>query len=124
MRPTPMKMPFNGEDHGQDGDKGKQCAIGQGGSLVGQAVLGEAGDAEVNGLDDGIDGEGGLVHLVLRDAPDIIGKELPESCDFLVHSRDTYKNKKSSWPVSRVLYLVRGDKVSAIYLSRMSPYAL
>ena len=86
----------NGEDHGQDGDEGKQRAIGQGSGLVGQSVLGKSVDTEVDSLDDGIDGEGGLVHLVLRDAPDVIGEELPESCDFLVHGKDTYIIKRKA----------------------------
>ena len=86
----------DGEDHGQDGDEGKQRAIGQGSGLVGQSVLGKSVDTEVDSLDDGIDGEGGLVHLVLRDAPDVIGEELPESCDFLVHGKDTYIIKRKA----------------------------
>ena len=97
----------DGKNHGQDGDEGKQGAVGQGGGLVGQSVLGEAVDAEVDGLDDGVDGEGGFVHLVFGDAPDVIGEEFPKSCDSLVHGGGRsihYIYKKSSRPVSRVLF--------------------
>ena len=115
----------DGKNHGQDGDEGKQGAVGQGGGLVGQTVLGEAVDAEVDSLDDGVDGEGGFVHLVFGDAPDVIGEEFPKSCDSLVHGGGRsihyiYKEKQLACKPGSVPR-PQADQVPVIYLRRMSP---
>ena len=115
----------DGKNHGQDGDEGKQGAVGQGGGLVGQSVLGEAVDAEVDGLDDGVDGKGGFVHLVFGDAPDVIGEEFPKSCDSLVHGGGRsihyiYKEKQLACKPGSVPR-PQADQVPVIYLRRMSP---
>ena len=75
-----------GKQDGKYGDYGKQRAIGQCGSLVGQSVLGEAGDAQVDGLDYVVEGKCGLGDFILRDTPDVVCQKLPEGGDAFIHN--------------------------------------
>lgn len=79
------ESPGDGKDDGQYRHDGQQRAVGQRRGLVGQAVLGEVVDAEVDGLDHGDQREGGARHLILRDAPDVVGEKFPELADASVH---------------------------------------
>ena len=94
----------NGKQNGQDGYDGEQGAISQCGCFVGQTVLCEAGNAEIDGLDDVIERESRFGDFVFRNTPDVVGQELPECGYTFVHNPWIEERKrKSSRSVSRVL---------------------
>lgn len=67
----------NGKQYRQNRHNGEQRTIGKRRCLLCQPVFGKTGKAEIDSFDDVVNRKRSSIHLVFRNAPNVVSKELP-----------------------------------------------
>lgn len=93
----------DGKQQSQDGDDGKQGAVGQCGGTYHDAVVDELDDGKIDNLEISIEFPLEVRHLIFSDAPYSIVEEMNQRFNSGIHGSCVYGEKESSRSISRVL---------------------